>query len=135
MKRGRDKTAVLNGRPQRRSRPISKLLAPSRVFVPKPRAVAGYLSAFPRLRQLLPELCAKVRASLGAEVEISLEVYSDPEIDDRYLTLYVRQPEYDTGFLRRVEALREQTNPQLERVPGYLLLMTDFRRPRTRLAI
>jgi hypothetical protein len=136
MKRGRSKVAVLGRtRTAAKAQTISRLLAPSRVLVPTPREVAAYLKGYPQLGRLLPEFCMRVRKTLGPDVELSLEIYSDPEIDDRYLTLYARQPTYDPGLLRRIEALRQQTNPQLERVPGYLLLMTDFRRPGTQYAV
>jgi hypothetical protein len=132
MKRGRGKVAVLGRtRTAAKAQPIGRLLARSRVLVPTPREVAAYLKGYPQLRRLLPEFCMRVRKTLGPDVELSLEIYSDPEIDDRYLSLYVRQPTYDASLLSRIEALREQTNPQLERVPGYLLLMTDFRLPGT----
>lgn len=105
-------------------------LAGSRVLMPNRRGVVSYLALFPRLGKLLPKICGQVRLSLGPEVELSLELYQDLEIDDRYLTLYVRQDHYDANTIKRIESLREQTNPKLELVPGYFLLMTDFRRPR-----
>jgi hypothetical protein len=136
MKAGRGKVAVLRGRQRStRAQPLSKRLALSRVFVLKAREVTAYLKQYPRLDRLLPTVCAQVRKALGNNVELSLEIYSDPEIDDRYLTLYVRHSRYDASLIKRIEALREETNPQLEAVPGYLLLMTDFRLPRTRHAV
>ena len=136
MKSGQTRVEALrNGRRPPKTPSIGKRLAASDVLVPNPRQVAAYLKAHPRLAKLLPDVCTQVRKTLGSQVELSLAVYSDPEIDDRYLTLYMRQSSYDSSFIARIEALREQTNPQLEAVPGYLLLMTDFRLPRARHAV
>lgn len=133
MKPGQGKVAVLgNGRRPPRTPTVGKRLAACQVAVPHPRRVAAYLKAHPRLARLLPEICAEARVTLGKHVELSLEVYNDPEIDDRYLTLYVRRSGYDAGLIEQIDALREQTNPRLEAVQGYLLIMTDFRRPGTR---
>ncbi len=130
------KNAVLKrGRRQDAFAPIRRQLAASSVVMPQPRAVAAYLSTHRRLAQLAPKVCALVRDTLGPSVELSLELYGDPEIDDRYLTLYARQERYDADLREQVEALRIKTNPQLERVSGYLLLRTDFRRPRVNHAV
>jgi hypothetical protein len=73
-----------------------------------------------------------VRQELGAEVELSLELYQDPEIDDRYLSLYVREREYRPDLMARIEVVRERVNPMLDDVPGDFLVTTDFRGPRGR---
>ena len=109
---------------------LGKQLAAFGVLIPRPDEVRSYLARYRRLAKLLPEICGQVRRALGPAVELSLELYKDPEIEDRYLTLYVRQEKHDSQIIDRLEVLREQTNPELELVPGYLLLMTDFRRPR-----
>jgi hypothetical protein len=63
-------------------------------------------------------------------VELALEVYKAPEIDDRYLTLYIRQEKYQSGIIDRIEAVTSQFMAQLEAASGYLLITTDFRRAR-----
>ncbi len=105
-------------------------LAAQAIRVPDAPAVSAYLTDHAALGQLLPEIGAAVRAALGPDVELSLEVYGDPEIDDRYLTLYARQERYAANFLDRLQGISERFNPQLELVPGYLLLATDFAQPR-----
>jgi hypothetical protein len=57
-------------------------------------------------------------------------MYRDPEIDDRYLTLYVRLEKYDSGVPERIDAVRRQFEQKLEQVSGDFLLTTDFRPPR-----
>jgi len=100
------------------------------VVVPHPDEVTGYVQCYPQMGNGLPSLCATVRQELGADVELSLELYQDPEIDDRYLSLYVREREYRPDLMARIEAVRERVNPKLDDVPGDFLVTTDFRRPR-----
>jgi hypothetical protein len=100
------------------------------ILVPNPEQTQGYVLQYPGLGQLLPNLCAPVREEFGPEVELSLELYRDPEIDDRYLTLYVRETEYRPDIMERIESVRQRVNPKLEHVPGDFLVTTDFRPPR-----
>jgi hypothetical protein len=100
------------------------------VFVPKPSDVTAYLDQHGDLARLLPEICAQVRQAFGQETELSLEVYRDPEIDDCYLTLYVRQDEYDARIIERIEAVRSGFHDSVSAISGHLLLATDLRRPR-----
>jgi hypothetical protein len=97
------------------------------IVLPNSEQVRGYLLQYPGLAQILPDICAPVREEFGPEVELSLELYRDPEIDDRYLTLYVREKEYGPDLMKRIESVRERVNPKLEDVPGDFLITTDFR--------
>lgn len=60
------------------------------VTVPNQQAVECYLADHSALQSLLPLICERVRAEFGGDVELSLELYRDPEIDDQYVTLFVR---------------------------------------------
>lgn len=103
---------------------------PARIVIPKPREVKMYLSEHPELGRILPEICTKVRQSLGPRAELSLEMYRDPEIDDQYLNLYVRQERYGSKLLDRINMVSSLFDNRLEEISGYLLITTDFRRPR-----
>lgn len=109
---------------------ILQRLAEHRIVVPTVEDVGAYLQAHPQLDRLLPSICGAVRQALGSEVELSLQLYRDPEIDDRYLTLYVRREKYEPDILDRLQAVSDRFNHLLEEVPGYFLLTTDFSRPR-----
>jgi hypothetical protein len=100
------------------------------VLVPNALEVGTYITLHPEMAQMLPSICADVRQSFGPQVELSLELYQDPEIDDRYLTLYVRKEIYEVDTLDRLEAISDRFNSKLEAIPGYLLLATDFSLPR-----
>jgi hypothetical protein len=100
------------------------------VIVPDPGDVGAYLRQHADLAQLLPEVCGRVRQAFGREPELSLEVYRDPEIADRYLTLYVRQDRYDAGIMERIEAVSARFHDLLSGASGHFLLATDLRSPR-----
>src|SRR5579862_7668969 len=104
-------------------------LSPFQVLVPRPSAVIDYVAMHHDLAQLLPEICDSVRRNLGPDVELSLEIYQDPEIDDCYLTLYVRQDTYDMEMMERLDAVSRPFDALLDAVSGYLLITTDFHRP------
>ncbi len=78
----------------------------------------------------LEPICKRARKHFRPDVELSLEVYRDPEIDDEYLTLYVRQSEYDLTIMDRIDEVREQLAALLNHVSGSLLITTDFCPPR-----
>jgi hypothetical protein len=92
--------------------------------------VMDYLDKHRDLTQLLPDICARVREAFGQETELALQLYRDPEIEDCYLTLYVRQERYDPKIIERIEAVSSDFHDLLSAVEGHFLLATDLRRPR-----
>jgi hypothetical protein len=109
---------------------ILQRLAGYGILVPKAPDVAAYIGQYVQLAQLLPNIGAEVREALGPQVELTLELYKDPEVDDRYLTMYVRKEQYEADIWDHLQSISERFNNQLEEVPGYFLLTTDFSRPR-----
>lgn len=103
-----------------------------RVICPRWDEVAEYLLHHADLAPMLPAICEAARKEFGPEAELELEVYKDPEIDDRYLSLCVRLGRYEPNFMDRIEAVSEQFNAELEQVSDYFLIVTDFRKPRGR---
>jgi hypothetical protein len=98
--------------------------------LPVPAEVRAYLDQFEELASLVPEVCAALRAEFGDEAELSLELYTDPEFADRYLTLYVRQAAYDRDMLERIDRACTSVEDRLDTASGRLLVTTDFRPPR-----
>jgi len=105
-------------------------LALHQVQVPGRKEVLSYLKRYPRLGDIISDICTRTRKDFGPQAELSLELYRDPEIDDRYLTLYVRQEEYTPGIMDRIEGVSRLFDKRLEKTPGSFLLTTDFCRPR-----
>jgi hypothetical protein len=100
------------------------------IAIPNPEEVSAYLGQHCDLADLLPALCARARNEFGFEAELSLEIYQDPEIEDHYLTLYVRQPAYEEKIIERIEAASYEED--LADKTGWLLLTTDFGPPRSK---
>src|SRR2546421_10119790 len=102
------------------------------VLVPNRREVLAYCRAHPFLARELPRIAARARAFFGTDAELLPVLYRDPEIDDRYLTMYVRTDPLEPDLMDRIEELNcgfhESWNPAW----GYLLLTTDYRKPQTR---
>ena len=105
------------------------------VTIPNPQDVECYLGEHSGLQLLLPQICQRVREEFGQDAELSLELYRDPEIDDQYLTLEVRQDRYDANIIERLDQLGEQFADELERCTGDILLTTDFRPRRSQHAV
>jgi hypothetical protein len=113
------------------SRPrVLDSLAPFDVLLPKRVEVQAYLARFRQIANLLGPICAALRGDLGPTVELSVELYHDPEIDDTYLTLYVRKKAYDRKFIDKINAVSSKFDSQLASAPGHLVITTDFRLPR-----
>jgi hypothetical protein len=92
-------------------------------------SVGTYLEKHADLAPWLPKICTQARRDFGPEPQLALELYRDPEIEDSFLTLYIRQSHYDLGIMDRIDSLNRQFDSALEQVSGYFLIATDFRRP------
>ena len=109
---------------------VLKLLAFYGIEVPRPDEIRAYLSKHLDMADLLSAVCLETLHQLGDRVQLSLEVYHDPEIEDEYLVLYARQKEYDEDLLERLDAISNQYEECLVDKSGWLLLTTDFQPPR-----
>ena len=110
-------------------RAFSQLLS-LEVRLPQPGEVRDYLLRYPDLTDLLLPVCEATRQRFGSHAQLSLEVYRDPEIEDEYVTLYVRHPEYDKCVMKAIKEIRTAYEAKLAGKSGWFLLTTDFRPPR-----
>ena len=63
--------------------------------------------------------------------QISLEVYHDPEIDDSYLVIYVRQNPYSEDIIELIDEINELIAYNLScDVSGWVSVTTDFNFPK-----
>jgi len=100
------------------------------IVIPQPAAVRDYLLHYPDMTNLLPSVCSIALEKFGMYTQLSLEVYRDPEIEDEYLTLYVRQKCYDEHIMDMIEDICAEYEGELAERSGWLLVTTDFRPPR-----
>ena len=108
---------------------LSSLGSPD-VVLPEREAVREYFLRHPDMSGPVKHACTLSRERLGAGPQLSLEVYRDPEIEDEYLALFVRQEEYDEQVLDIIESISEQHREELAETSGWLLVTTDFCPPR-----
>jgi hypothetical protein len=98
------------------------------VRIPHPESVADYLQQHPDLLALLVPIASTIVHSLP-DATLSLELYVDPEVDDKYLTIYARFDQYDESTMARIDAACGAFEPLLERTRSWILLTTDFKPP------
>ncbi len=103
----------------------------SRILLKTSMPVKSYLFRFPDIIGAVRLLCMKARSYFGDEAELALGLYCDPEIDDNYLTIYVRYDDYPQDILDKIEHFGEQCSKILYGKKGRLLISTDFLRPQS----
>jgi hypothetical protein len=92
-----------------------------------PDSIREYLLQFIDLLDLIPHAVWVVRKHFP-EARMVMTVYQDPEIDDRYLVLYIRLRKYDDSFIDRLEKAERDFLPLLTNKRGWIQLSTDFER-------
>ena len=104
---------------------------PASVLVPAMSSeVQGYLADHPEMLASVHRGCRAAGERLGDRAQLSLELFRDPEADDQYLTLYVRQARYEPDLLDRIEDLTAQLHEEAPDAAESLLITTDFQPPR-----
>lgn len=99
------------------------------VLLAEPAAVHYYLLRHQDLIELLPEVVEISRKELGDHVQLSVELYEDPEVVDSYLAIYAREGEYQEDFLSVIQVAREKYSRLLANSSGWIHLTTDFDSP------
>lgn len=107
-----------------------KYLALMKILIPKPDEIKYYLSQYPDIIDLIQCVCYETRNRFKLPTQISLELYSDPEINDQYLTIYIRQKEYEKDIMDKIEEIWTLYCNKLTEKSGYFLLTTDFQFPK-----
>lgn len=109
---------------------VFSLLFSRGIRIPNLGEVRDYLLRYPGMTDVVALVCDLASEHFGAGTQLSLEVYHDPEIEDEYLTLYVRQDRYTEGLLDLIDGLCEIAEVELARSSGWLLVTTDFAAPK-----
>jgi len=112
------------------------------VRVRNPELVRRYLNKFNDMIDVVPEAVNAAKRHFP-EAQLVLDLYEDPEIDDRYLVLYVRLWNYDESVMERFREARKELNGFIDRLDkaeaeflhrlvdkrGWIQLTTDFQKP------
>ena len=104
------------------------------IRIPRPAEVSGYVERFPDLTQTIRKGCELAALEFFPSAVLSLELYVDPEIDDRYLSLYIRQAAYAPDVMERIERIQAEADAHLydsawAASTGWFLITTDFQPP------
>lgn len=103
---------------------------PSDISILDPATVCDYLSDYPDMIDLLPFVCKAAMERVGSGMQLSLEVYRDPEIDDEHLSLYIRSEDYDEQVLNAIRDIEVAYADKLVGKSGWIIITTDFGNPR-----
>jgi hypothetical protein len=100
-----------------------------KILISEPSQVREYLTRHFDLTRILRSTCKLAIDRMGMTSQLALEVYHDPEIDDSYLTLNIRQHHYTEDILKHIENLRDEYEVNLADSSGWFLVTTDFQPP------
>lgn len=97
------------------------------VRVCNPNGIAQYLLEHTNaIRAIIPAIGAADRAFANVQHQLVLDLYVDPEIDDRYPVLYVRLPDYHRDVLEALERAASLADADTGDSSVQVLITTDF---------
>jgi len=86
------------------------------------RKIKDYLYEFPDMLDLVPKVVETTQQFFPNEFLV-LDIYDDPECNDRYLVLYIKPQNYNESFYKRLEEVRECYLYELIDKKGWIQLM------------
>lgn len=108
---------------------IDDELARLDLTIPNQSSVRDYLVHHQDMVDLLPIVAEKIHQKFSVDSEFSLEIASDADADDEYITINVRQTTYDDSVMDRIREIRKEYSPLLVNKSGWFLLTTDYISP------
>lgn len=119
--------------PDASSKPFQEFfssLQKNNILIPDQKGILEYLKVYPGLIRMIQLVCEKARKEFAYPDQLVLDMFFDPESDDKYPTLYVRQEAYDENILSRIDAVSELFESLLAKTKGWFLFTTDFAKPK-----
>jgi len=105
-------------------------LQQNQIVVPQPDEIRDYLLNYPDIIDVISLFCKKVRECFAISAQLSLELYRDPEIEYVYLTLYIRQQNFDADILDKIDKISAELDKVIAGKSGWLIITTDLCPPR-----
>lgn len=99
------------------------------IVIPNVQEVWDYLLKYDNILGIVWIAVKLALEKFGKNSQLSLEVYHDPEIDDQYLALYVRQEEYDGNIFDVIDEISEEYEDMLSESEGWFVLTSDLHQP------
>jgi hypothetical protein len=108
---------------------VLNLILHQNILIPHPDSLRNYLLQHLDMLNVLPFVCKIAVDRAGSSSQLSLEIYRDPEIQDEYLTLYIRRSQYDESINTLIDAITIECREYFNNSEGWLIVTTDFRPP------
>lgn len=93
--------------------------------------IKDYLAAHRDLIQIIVYACCLASDKFGNRAQLSLEMFSDFNSEDKHPTLYVRQKKYEDNIYQEIKQIRNEYSHYLMTISGDFHLTTDFMPPRS----
>ncbi len=106
------------------------LLSENNINIPDGPSITEYLYHNFDIIEVVKNMCLEVPAYFKSETVFFLELFLDPESDDKYLTLQVRQENYDPDIMKKIDKIWDDFDEQLVGKSGWILVTTDFQPPK-----
>jgi len=91
--------------------------------------VIDYITKHPGMFDVVLYACLLACEEFIADSQVSLELYTDNESSDKYLTLYIRQEHYADDIIEKMDKICDEYEAELADQSGWLLLTTDYKPP------
>jgi hypothetical protein len=106
---------------------IDSLLNSLPIKVNNKESICDYLNKFPDIIDIIPKAVSATREYFPY-AQIVLDLYIDPEIDDKYLVLYVRLKEYEGSIIELLDKARLEILDELKDKKGWIQITTDYKK-------
>jgi hypothetical protein len=97
------------------------------IRIPEPPKLKYFLSNFPDIIEILPEVCNLTMERFPDNAQLSLEL--DGDIGGNELILYIRQEYYEENIMDIIDDIRARYSERLIGKKGWLVVTTDFNSP------
>jgi len=106
-------------------------LSSKNIRLPDLTGITDYLIECSDIINFMEPVANKVTEYFDRNSQISLEVYHDPEIDDSYLVIYVRQNPYSEDIIELIDEINELIAHNIScDLSGWISVTTDFDFPK-----
>jgi hypothetical protein len=89
--------------------------------------IKEYLLDYSDMIELIPVIANIIKSNFP-DNQVVFDIYKDPEIDDRYIVIYVRSKSYDELFMKKLEDVESEFLDYLVDKKGWIQLTTDFKK-------
>ncbi|QSR88496.1 hypothetical protein IT6_09020 [Methylacidiphilum caldifontis] len=87
--------------------------------------IKEYLAQFPELIEVVPKAVAAAQKYFP-NARLFMDVYFDPEIDDKYISVSVRLKEYNESIIEKIEKAESEFLNDLVDKKGWIQLDTEY---------